>query len=219
MAYPGRPVDQKITSQKIIANMKEEFREMYEIPENHQCVGVITTDYPDILHCAVDDATKKTKVDVISCDTYYGGAAVKWSANSGSAFAIISGEKVADVNSAMRSIDDYVRRQRFLYDLNGDGSFLYFAGLISPAGRYFQEELDVTKDDALAYLAGPPVEAVYAIDQALKGGDVKVAEYIAPPDFDNCAKAILVGNESACKNAMNAFAQAMQLCAKDPLKI
>lgn len=219
MAYPGRPVEMKITSQKIIANMKEEFRNLYDIPEDHQCVGVISTDYPDILHCAVDDATKKTQIDVIDCDTYYGGASVQWSANSGSSIAVISGTKVADVNSAMRSIEDYVRRQRFLYDLNGDGSLKYFVGLISPAGRYFQEELGVTKDDSLAYVAGPPVEAIYAIDQALKGGDVKVAEFIAPPDFDNCAKAILVGNESACKNALNAFAQAIEMCGKDPLKI
>ena len=217
MAYPGRPVDQVITSQKIIANMKDEFREMYDIPEDHSSVGVITSNYADILHCAVDDATKKTKIDVIDCDTYYGGSAVKWSANSGAAFALISGPKVADVTSALRSIEDYVKRQKFLYDLKGDGSLLYFAGLISPAGRYFQEELEVTPSDSLAYVAGPPVEAMYAIDQALKGGDVKVAEFIAPPDFDNCAKAIFVGNESACKNALNAFAQAIEQCAKDPL--
>lgn len=219
MSYPGRPVNQAITSMKIIANMKDEFRELYDIPEDHQSVGVITSDYPDILHCAVDDATKKTQIKVISCDTYYGGASVKWSANSGSAFAIISGAKVADVNSAMRSIEDYVKRQRFLYDLKGDGSLLYFVGLISPAGKYFQEELEVTGSDALAYVAGPPVEAMYAIDQALKGGDVKVAEFAAPPDFDNCARAILVGNESACKNALMAFAQAMEQTGRDPLKI
>ena len=120
MAYPGRPVEQKITSRRVIANMKDEFRALYDLPEDHQCVGVITTDYPDILHCAVDDATKKTRIEVISCDTYFGGSAVKWSANSGSAFALISGEKVADVNSAMQSIEDYVRRSRFLYDLKGD---------------------------------------------------------------------------------------------------
>jgi len=219
MAYPGRPVEQTITSRKIIANMKDEFREMCDIPENHTTVGVISSDYPDILQCAVDDATKKTRIDVIFCDTYYGGHAVKWSANSGAAFAMISGEKVADVNSAMQSIEDYVRRQRFLYDLKGDGSLLYFAGLISPAGRYFQEELEVTGNDALAYVAGPPVEAMYAIDQALKGGDVKVADFFMPPDSDNCARAVLVGNESACKNALNAFAQAMDQCAKDPMKM
>lgn len=217
MAYPGRPVEQKITSRRVIANMKDEFRALYDLPESHQCVGVITTDYPDILHCAVDDATKKTRIEVISCDTYFGGSAVKWSANSGSAFALISGEKVADVNSAMQSIEDYVKRSKFLYDLKGDGSLLYFVGLISPAGRFFQEELEVTSSDALAYVAGPPVEAMYAIDQALKGGDVKVAEFVEPPDADNCARAILVGSESACKNALNAFAQAMELCGKDPL--
>jgi len=217
MAYPGRPVDQAITSKKIIANMKEEFRKMLNIPENHQSVGVITTDYPDILRCAVDDATKKTRVEVISFSPYYGGPAVKWSANSGSAYALISGDKVADVKSAMQSIDDYVRRQRFLFDLKGDGSLKYFVGLISPAGKYFQKELGVTAGDALAYVAGPPVEAMFAIDQALKGGDVKVAEFIAPPDHDNCAKAILVGNESACKNALNAFAQALDQCGRDPL--
>ena len=137
MAYPGRPVDQVITSKKIIANMKQEFREMCNIPENHQSVGVITTDQPDILRCAVDDATKKTRVEVISFSPYYGGSAVKWSANSGSAYALISGEKVADVKSAMQSIEDYVRKSRFLYDLQGDGSRKYFVGLISPAGNIF----------------------------------------------------------------------------------
>ena len=219
MSYPGRPVDQVITSKKIIANMKEEFREMCKVPAEHQSVGIITTDYPDILQCAVDDATKKTRIKVISCDTYYGGSAVKWSANSGAAFAMFSGERVADVRSAMQSIEDYVRRNRFLFDLKGDESLKYFVGLISPAGKFFQETLGITGNDSIAYVAGPPVEAMYAIDQAMKGGDVKVAKFIAPPDHDNCAKAILYGNESACKNALNAFAQAIDQCGRDPLTV
>ena len=219
MGYPGKVVRQSIVSQKIIANLNEGLRKCYDIPEGHESVGILSTDYQDILYCAIDDASKKTQIEVVSCGTYYGGSSVKWSKDSGAVFAMISGPNVADVRSAMQSIDDYVRRQPFLYDLAGDGSGLYFAGLISGAGRYFQKMLGVGRDTCLAYLSGAPVDAMYAIDQALKGGNVEVAKLYAPPHSDNCATAILSGTEAACKNSLEAFARAMEQCFRDPARL
>ena len=219
MRYPGKELSQSILSQKIIPNVNEEFAKMYHMPEGHKSAGILTADNDDVIYCALDDATKKSKIQVISAGTSYGGNACSWSKYGGAIFALISGPKVADVKSGMNYIQDYVRTHPFLYALDDEENLAYYVDLIPKAGKYYQELLQVPEGTSLAYLAGPPAESVYALDKALKAGPTKVVKFWAPPSRGNCGGAILAGTESACKSSLEAFVQAMTYCAMHPMDL
>ncbi|MDM0711721.1 BMC domain-containing protein, partial [Clostridium perfringens] len=59
--------------------------------------------------------------------------------------------------------------------------------------------------------------AMYALDAALKAADVEMCEFFAPPTETNFAGALLTGSQSACKAACDAFAEAVQSVASNPL--
>lgn len=219
MKYPGKELPQSILSQKIIPHVSEEFAKMYNIPEGHQSAAILTADNDDVVYCALDDATKKSKITVVSAGTSYGGNACSWSKYGGAIFALISGPKVADVKSGMNYIQDYVRSHPFLYALDDEESIAYYVDLIPKAGKYYQELLNVPEGTSLAYLAGPPAESVFALDKAFKAGQVKVAKFWAPPSRGNCGGAIVAGTESACRSALDAFVQALVHCAMHPMDL
>ena len=217
MQLPGKIIPQRVTSQKIISRVDNSFFDMYDIPEDHKNVGVMSANYFDIMYCALDDATKKANIKIVDAGIYYGGAAMRWSKNSGSVFSIFSGPNVSDVTSAMNYINEYIETHNFLHSLAEDNSTVYFAGLIPKAGKYFQEMLQVPAGTSLAYLAGPPTDTMFALDKALKAGKTKMGKFWAPPHVNNGAAAIVYGTESACKTSLEAFASAMAYCAENPM--
>lgn len=217
MNYPGKEIPQSILSKKIIPHVNEEFARIYQIPKGHQSAGLITADSDDVIYCALDDATKKARIQVVSANTSYGGNSCSWSKYGGAIFALFSGPKVADVKSGMNYIEDYVRTHPLLYALNEEQSLAYYVDLIPKAGKYYQDLLDVPAGTSLAYLAGPPSESVFALDKALKAGQTKVVKFWAPPSRSNNAGAIVAGTESACRSSLETFVQALNYCAFHPL--
>lgn len=219
MKYPGIELPQAILSQKLIPNVNEEFARIYNMPKGHKSAAILTADNDDVIYCALDDATKKANIKVVSAGTSYGGNACSWSKYGGAIFALISGPKVADVKSGMNYIQDYVKTHPYLYALNDEKNLAYYVDLIPKAGKYYQEILGVTPGTSLAYLAGPPAESVYALDKALKAGPTKVVKFWAPPSRGNCGGAIVAGTESACKSSLEAFVQALTYCAMNPMEL
>ncbi|WP_297433457.1 BMC domain-containing protein, partial [uncultured Cetobacterium sp.] len=76
----------------------------------------------------------------------------------------------------------------------------------------------VPEGEALAYLIAPPLEAMYALDVALKAADVRLAAFFGPPSETNFGGGLLTGSQSACKAACDAFADAVKYVAQNPLK-
>ncbi len=74
----------------------------------------------------------------------------------------------------------------------------------------------IKEGEALAYLVAPPLEAMYALDAALKAADVSMCELFAPPTETNFGGALLTGSQSACKAACDAFAEAVKAVADNP---
>ena len=68
---------------------------------------------------------------------------------------------------------------------NEDDTIPYYAHCISRTGSYLSKVAGVPEGDALAYLIAPPLEAMYALDAALKAADVKLAAFYGPPAETN----------------------------------
>ena len=103
-----------------------------------------------------------------------------------------------------------------LYSANDDDSIPYFAHCISRAGSYLSEGANAEEGTAIAYLIAPPGEAMVALDAALKAADVQVGAFYGPPSETNFAGGLLVGSQSACRAACDAFANAVIAVANDP---
>ena len=66
--------------------------------------------------------------------------------------------------------------------------------------------------------AAPPIEAMYALDAALKAADVTLTTFFGPPSETNFGGGLLTGSQSACKAACEAFADAVKFVAQNPTK-
>ena len=69
---------------------------------------------------------------------------------------------------------------------------------------------------ALAYLIAPPLEAMYAMDAALKAADVQLCRLYAPPSETNFGGGLLSGTQSACDAACAAFRERVAEVAARP---
>ena len=68
-------------------------------------------------------------------------------------------------------------------------------------------------------LVSASVESMYGLDKALKAADVKIAELSEIPSRVNTGGAIVYGTESACRSAVEAFAEGVEYCAFHPMDI
>ena len=107
-----RRIDAHVVMEKLVPRITEEYRKIYDIPENHESMAIFSADCEDVMWLAVDDATKKAKIKVIQIETVYGGVDYSWSRYGGEITAIISGEKVADVKSGLQYAKDYIENKR-----------------------------------------------------------------------------------------------------------
>ena len=212
-------VDSHVNMQKIIPNVDKKYRELWEIPEDHQSVGLISCDVEDVMHFALDDASKKARINILHVETVYGGIDTAWSRFGGEITAVISGPKVEDVRSGLFYIRDYIEHKCGVYVIDDDESMAYYVDYMPRIGRYSQQRLGLPADTALAYLVATPIEATYALDQALKSSDTKIIEFFEPPTRVNTGGAILYGTEAACKSAVAAFAKAVEYCYAHPMDL
>ena len=53
-----RRIDAHVVMEKIIPRITEEYRKLYDIPEDHESMAVFSADCEDVMWLAVDDATR-----------------------------------------------------------------------------------------------------------------------------------------------------------------
>ncbi|MDO5714572.1 MAG: ethanolamine utilization microcompartment protein EutL [Tissierellia bacterium] len=216
MKYDALGVE--ILSIKIIPNVDEDMIGELELPEGHRSIGLVTADCDDVIYTALDEATKKADVRVVYAKSFYGGAANANTALAGEIIGIISGPNPAEVRSGLNAIVDFVESGVSFHSANDDDSVCYYAYCISRTGSYLSESAGIPEGQALAYLIAPPLEAMYALDAALKAADVKMASFYGPPSETNFGGGLLTGSQSACKAACDAFAEAVIQVADNPTK-
>ncbi|MBR5046600.1 MAG: BMC domain-containing protein [Eubacterium sp.] len=212
-------VNSHVAMQKVIPNIDKKYRSLWDVPDDHQSVGLISCDVEDVMNFALDDASKKARIKVLHVETVYGGVAHAWSRYGGEITAVISGPKVEDVRSGINYIREYIENKCGLYVIDDDESMAYYVDYMPRIGRFNQEKLGLPPDTALAYLVATPIEATYALDHALKSSDTRIIDFFEPPTRVNTGGALLYGTEAACKSAVAAFAKAVEYCYAHPMDL
>jgi len=190
----------------------------FKLPEGHMSLGLFTSDCDDVSYTALDEATKKADVKVVYARSFYGGAANANTKLAGEVIGIISGPNPAEVRSGLNAIVDFIDNEASFYSANEDDTIAYYAHTISRSGSYLSEVAGIPEGEAIAYLIAPPLEAMYALDAAMKAADVRMAAFYGPPSETNFGGGLLTGSQSACKAACDAFAEAVCFVADQPTK-
>ena len=181
-------------------------------PKGYPSLGMLTTDCDDATYIALDAATKAADVKVCYGRSFYAGAANASTPNAGEVIGILAGATPGAVRSGMEAAMAALQRVGF----ENAGEVPYLAHTVSSVGSYLAKEAGVTEGTAVAYLIAPPLEAMYAMDAALKAADVKLCKLYAPPSETNFGGGLLSGTQSACDAACAAFAQAVAEVALRP---
>ena len=198
--------------------MTEEMKAELGINENHTSAGIVTADIDDLIFIGMDEATKKANVKASYSKSFYAGGANSSSKLQGEGLGIITGESISEVKAGLDAILDF-SESRVLYAVscNDEDSISYLVYTIASIGSYFADDLKIEKGSSIAYLASPPVESIYASDEALKASGAELAALYAPPTVTNTGGAILTGSQSQCEAACRAFAEAVQEVADNPV--
>jgi ethanolamine utilization protein EutL len=211
------PLKASVLAVKIIPNISSDLMESYKLKPGQKSLGLVTADIDDVTYTALDEATKKADVEVVYAKSFYGGSANANTKLAGEILGIIAGPNPAEVRSGLNVICQFISEEAWFISANDDNTIPYYAHCISRTGSYLSKIAGVEEGAALAYLIAPPLEAMYALDAALKAADVKLAAFYGPPSETNFGGGLLTGSQSACKAACDAFGEAVKFVAENPI--
>ena len=214
----GERIKPTVLSVQLIPNADPMLLGQLPIPEGHRSLGLITTDCDDVSYAALDEATKKAQVEVVYARSMYAGASNASTALAGEFIGILSGENPEEVRSGLDAAISYIENDAAFQKANDEGTIVYFAHCISRTGSYLSKCANVPEGTAVAYLIAPPVEAMVALDAALKAADVELKLFYGPPSETNFAGGLVTGDQAACKAACEAFAETVCNIADAPIQ-
>ena len=202
----------KVLAVRYLANASPALCKALGAPRGYPSLAMLTTDSDDATYIALDAATKAADVKVCYGRSFYAGAANATTPNAGEVIGILAGATPGAVRSGMEAALSTLDRVGF----DQAGEVPYLAHTVSSVGSYLAKEAGVAEGSAIAYLIAPPLEAMYAMDSALKAADVKLCKLYAPPSETNFGGGLLAGTQSACDAACAAFADAVAQVAARP---
>ena len=202
----------KVLAVRYLANASPALCKALGAPRGYPSLGMLTTDCDDATYIALDAATKAADVKVCYGRSFYAGASNASTPNAGEVIGILAGATPGAVRSGMDAALAALQRVGF----RQTGEVPYLAHTVSSVGSYLAKEAGVAEGTAVAYLIAPPLEAMYAMDAALKAADVKLCKLYAPPSETNFGGGLLSGTQSACDAACAAFAEAVAEVAGRP---
>ncbi|HEU4464860.1 MAG TPA: ethanolamine utilization microcompartment protein EutL [Gemmatimonadota bacterium] len=213
---PTTTLTPRVLAVRTIPNVTGPLAEALGLTDAQVAVGFLTVDQDDPTYVAIDEATKKADVEVVSARSFYGGAAYPSGPTSGEILAILAGDRIAEVDAGLDAAIAHLESS-VSYGSTGSGG-RYFAHLIARTGRYLSARAGVAEGQSLAYLKAAPLEATWALDQAVKQAAVDLVEWIEAPTPTNMAGALLTGSEADCRAACEAFEKAVLAVAREPVR-
>lgn len=204
----------KVLAVRYLANATPALCAALGAPKGYPSLGMLTTDCDDATYIALDAATKAAEVEVAYGRSFYAGAANASTPNAGEVIGILAGPTPGDVKSGMEAA--LAALQRVGFEESNDVPYL--AQTVSSVGSFLAKEAGVSRGSAVAYLIAPPLEAMYALDAALKASDVMLCKLYAPPSETNFGGGLLFGTQSACEAACAAFREKVAEVAARPLQ-
>ncbi|CAH0990432.1 Ethanolamine utilization protein EutL [Sinobacterium norvegicum] len=208
-----------VLATRMVASVSPALSQQLGLGKNQYSIGMITSDCDDVTYVALDEATKAANVNVVYAHSFYAGADHASGPTSGEVIGIIAGPGPSDVRAGLSRAIEVIENEAAFQTANETGDMAFFAHVVSASGSYLSAQCEVAAGTALAYLIAPPLEAIFAIDAALKAADVELCDYFAPPSETNFAGAILSGSQAACKAACESFTQAVLDCASLPKEV
>lgn len=213
------PIKADVLATKIIPHVSPDMAKELNLAPDQKSIALITSNCDDVTYTALDEATKKADVKVVYAKSFYGGADNANTKLAGEIIGILAGPNPAEVRSGLDACVDIIENVAHFISANEDNTIVYYAHCISRTGSYLSQGAGIPEGEALAYLIAPPLEAMYAVDAALKAADVQMCVLYAPPSETNFGGALLTGSQSACKAACEAFAQAVEYVAENPKEL
>ena len=201
---------------RMISNVSPELAKKLDLGPRHKSLGIITADMDDVTYTALDEATKDADVDVVYARSMYAGAGNASTKLAGEVIGIIGGPSPAEVKSGLKAALTFMQDGAHFTSANEDDSIVYYAHTVSRTGTYLSKVAGINEGEPLAYLIAPPLEAIYALDAAMKAADVRLVEFFGPPSETNFGGGLLTGSQSACNAACSAFAEAVRSVADNP---
>jgi Ethanolamine utilization protein len=210
------PIRAKVLAIKIIPNVNAYMAEGFKLLPEQRSLGLITTDIDDVAYTALDEATKKADIQVVYAKSMYAGSANASTKLVGEFIGIIAGPNPAEIRSGLNAAVEFIENDACFYSANDEDTVPFYAQTISRTGSYLSGIANIPEGEPLAYLIAPPLEAMYALDAALKAADVKLVSFYGPPTETNFGGGLLTGSQSACKAASDAFRDAVMFVANSP---
>ncbi len=214
----GDSLKAKVLAARVIPNVSPELAKQLSLTEEQKSLALLTSDCDDVTYTALDEATKKADVSVVYAKSFYAGAANANTKLAGEVIGILAGPTPDEVKSGLEQAVYTIEHEAAFVSANEDDSIAYYAHCVSSTGSYLSEGAGIRKGEALAYLIAPPLESMYGLDAALKAADVRLCVLYAPPSETNFGGGLLTGTQSACKSACEAFAQAVESIADNPIR-
>lgn len=214
--YGFKPIKADVLAVKIIPNVNDYLKKELQLKPEHRSVGMLTLNVDDVGYTALDEATKKADVEVVYAKSFYAGAAHASGPLSGEFIGILAGPNPAEVKSGIGATIDFAENEAFFWTADEEGEIAFYAQCISRTGSYLSAMSSIREGEPLAYLIAPPIEAIYALDAAVKAAEVQMTTFFGPPSETNFGGALLTGSQSACKAACDAFAAAVMEVAAYP---
>ena len=185
-------------------------------PERHPSAAFITCDQDHSLYVALDEATKQAPVDVVYARSLYAGRAHAPGPFSGEIMGVLAGPDPDCVDEGLKACIRCLEEGPRFYAADSDPRLLFFPHVVSQLGSYLSKEAGLEPGESMAYLMAPPLEAMIALDAALKTADVQLARTFPPPTATNFGGAFLSGELHECEAAAAAFEAAILEIAAAP---
>lgn len=207
----------EILAMQIIPRVNNELAEQLDLKPYHNSIGLVTLTIDDVGYVALDEATKKADVDVVYAKSFYAGAAHASGPLSGEVIGIIAGSSPDEIRSGFDAIQQKIQFDTYFEAILQNENHALFAHTVASCGTYLAELANVKVGTALAYLIAPPLEAVVGLDAALKAAVVELKVFFGPPSETNFGGGLLSGSQSSCQAAANAFREAIENIARNPV--
>jgi ethanolamine utilization protein EutL len=208
----------RVLAVRTIPNVAGPLADALGLADGQAALGLLTVDQDDPTYVAIDEATKKAAVQVVYARSFYGGSRYASGPTSGEVLAVLAADVIGEVEAGLDAAISHLESRVSYRSADGDGLRPYFAHLIARSGSYLSGRVGVEAGTALGYLKATPLEATFALDQALKSAEVELLEWMGPPTPTNMAGALVTGTEADCRAACEAFEQAVLGVQKDPVR-
>ncbi len=217
----GDLIKAEVVCTQMIPSVSKEMAASMKLQPHHKSLGFITGSIDDVTFISCDEATKGANVEVVYGECTFSALNAPYTKLAGEAIVVFAGPNPAEVESALEIAKRTLESDNATFvSANEDDSTIYLAHCISGVGSYLGGTEEVPEGTSMAYCIAPPVESFYGVDAAVKAADVTIVKQFFPPlNTCNFAGALMIGTQSACKAACEAFGAAVERVANNPIAV